>query len=120
MRELKLIVKRKVFDDIVRGARKEEVRDIRPSSESRYIVVNENGVVECDGSGNAIPVEYDAIRFRVGYESGSSNVLVEILKSYTRYIVDENDNVVEYLYDDYMYQCQEIVYELGKIIEINR
>lgn len=120
MRELKLIVKRKVFDDIVKGVRKEEVRDIRPSSESRYIVVNGNGVVECDGNGNAIPVKYDAIRFRAGYESGSPNVLVKITRAYTRFVVDEEDNIVEYLYDNFMYPCQEIVYELGKALEINR
>lgn len=119
MRELKLVIKRKLFDDILKGVKREEVREIRPSSESRYIVLN-NGVAAYDGNGNTIPVKYDAIRFRVGHNISSPNVLVEIDNTYTRYIVDENDEVLTYLYDDFMYECKEIVYELGRILEINK
>lgn len=117
MKVLTLIIKQKYFDLIMKGEKTQEFREIRPSTEKRYVQLDEDGYEKIDENGNSIPIEYDAIRFYVGYNKNRDSALVEVKGAYTEIFVDENDEIIDYEYNGEYYIAQQIVYDLGEVLE---
>lgn len=117
MKILNLIIKQKYFDLIMKGEKKQEFREIRPSTEKRYVQLDEDNIEITDENGNSIPVEYDAIRFFVGYNKNRDSALVKVESAYTEIFVDEDGEIIDYEYNGDYYIAQQIVYNLGEILE---
>lgn len=117
MKILTLIIKQKYFDEIIAGTKKQEFRDIKPSTEKKYIEIDKEGYALNDKNGNDIPIKYDAIRFYVGYRKDRDTALVEVKDAYTETYVDEDGKPI--IWDQYGpdYWAERIVYNLGKVLE---
>lgn len=112
MKILTLIIQQKFFDEIVKGVKKQEFRELRPKSEKKYIVYDDNDEFD--------PIAYNAIRFYVGYNKDRDTALVEVLGSFFQDLLDEDGNIVELVDEKGIeYDAMNIVYDLGKIIEVN-
>ena len=118
MKILTLIIKQKYFDEILSGAKTQEFREIRPSSQSKYCELDEEGFCK-EVDGVFIPRKYDAIRFYVGYNKNRASALVEVKDANIELFVDENDEFIELVQDGVPYLAAQIVYDLGKILEKN-
>lgn len=119
MRVLNLIIKQKYFDAIMSGRKVQEFREIRPQNENKYIELDEDGYALEDEHGNCVPKKYDAIRFFVGYNTDRDTALVEIVGAHTEVFVDEEGKPITYEYKGEEYWAEQIVYDLGKILEHN-
>ena len=118
MKVLNLIIKQVFFDQIIAGTKKQEFREIKPTTEKKYIQIDDEGYPLLDENENCIPIHYDAIRFYVGYKPDRDSALVEVKDAYTEVIVDENDQPLMYILDDGTeYWIEQIVYNLGKVLE---
>lgn len=120
---LYLIIKQKYFDMIMAGTKKQEFREVRPTNISKLLELepdpeNPGQMVEIeDENGNAIPIKYDAIRFAVGYNKDRDTALVEVKDAYAEIFVDEDGKIIEYEYKGQLWYAEQVVYELGRIIE---
>lgn len=112
MKILTLIIKQVFFDQIIAGTKKEETRELRPKSEKKYIAYAEDETYTA--------IEYQHIRFYVGYNKGRDTALVAVNGAHFEDIVDENGEYIE-LEDEQgrKYDMMNIVYELGDILEVN-
>ena len=125
MKVLNLIIKQKYFDAILTGRKVQEFREVRPSTVKKYIELDEDGFEKEDENGNAVPVQYDAIRFYVGYNKDRDSALVEVVGAHTEVFVDENDQPITYEYgkdsegNPLIWFAEQVVYDLGKILEHN-
>ena len=90
MKILTLIIKQVYFDQILNGTKTEEFREIKPSTETKY--VDRTGI-------KPKPIFYDAIRFYVGYHTNRETALVAVQQASINYFVTD------------------ITYDLGKILE---
>lgn len=123
MRILTLIIKQKYFDEIIAGTKKEEMREIRPTTYKKYIELDPaDGAFLCDDNGNSIPLEYDAIRFYVGYNKDRDTALVEVERAETYFWLDpETDEAITYEdKDGDTWYLEGISYHLGKVLECQR
>ncbi len=114
---LTLIIKQKYFDAIMQGKKVQEFREVRPTNIRRYLQLDEEGFEEEDEYGNALPIEYDAIRFYVGYNKDRDSALVEVESAYCEVFVDSDGVVIEYEYGGQNWFAEQVVYNLGKILE---
>ena len=115
MEILNLIIKQKFFDEIVKGTKKEEFREIRPNSQAKYCQLDEDGyVVSVDGV--LQPRKYDAIRFYVGYAKDRDTALVEVKGARIERFEDENGELITYTHQGEEYVAAQVVYELGNMI----
>lgn len=112
MKILSLIITQANFDKIISGVKKTENREIRPSSERKYVEINDEGAI-------TDIVFYDAIRLYVGYNRDRSSALVEIKDAQLIEIVDDNDNLMYFEYKGVQHQMIDIEYSLGAILEKN-
>lgn len=112
MKILTLQIKRQYLDEILSGEKTEEFREIRPKNAKKYIEY----FTDKNGEEDVKPVKYDAIQFFNGYASDRPEVLIKVKKAEIEYIVDENDNFIEYEENGEMYLTAQMVYSLGKII----
>lgn len=117
MKVLNLIIKQKYFDAILQGRKVQEFREIRPTTVKKYVQIDDEGYEVEDELGNSIPIEYDAIRFFVGYNKDRDSALVEVTSAYTEVFVDENDQPITYEYQGKTWWAEQVVYNLGKILE---
>ena len=111
MKILTLIIKQVFFDAIISGKKKTETRELRPKSETKYI--------EYDQEGNFDAKEFDAIRLYVGYRKDRDTLLVEVKNVEFEDLVDENNNPIELEENGVEYDAMNIVYQLGKVLEVN-
>lgn len=118
MKILTLIIKQKYFDEILAGTKTQEFREIRPSSQSKYCELDEEGFCK-EVDGVFIPRKYDAIRFYVGYNKNRASALVEVKDANIELFVDENDEFILQVQDGIEYYKSQIVYDLGRVIEKN-
>ena len=122
LKVINLIIKQKYFDAILSGKKKKEYREIRPQNERKYVLIDDEGYAVEDENGNCKPVQYDAIRFFVGYNKDRDTALVRITGAYTEMFVDERGEPISYQYgkdengDPITYYAEQIVYELGEIL----
>lgn len=113
MKILTLIIQQKWFDEIIKGKKKQEFRELRPRSEKKYIEYQKDGTFDA--------IKFDAIRFYVGYNKNRDTALVEIKNISFLDFVDENNEmiVLKDLKTGEEYDKMDIVYDLGKVLEIN-
>lgn len=116
---LTLIIKQKYFDAILQGRKVQEFREIRPTNERKYVLLDEKGYAILDDNQNCIPVKYYAIRFYVGYAKDRDTALVEVKSAFTQVIVDDKGNPITYDYEGEEYWAEQVVYNLGRILEHN-
>jgi hypothetical protein len=112
MKTLTLIIKQKYFDQILSGEKKIETREIRPSSEKRHVVIDEEGMI-------TDIIQYDALRLFVGYNKNRDSAIVQVTDSRLLEIVDENGEPIYFEYKGNQYQMIDIEYSLGAILEKN-
>ena len=117
MKILTLIIKQQYFDQIISGEKKQEFREVKPSTEKRLVQLDDEGFELYDENGNSYPVEYDAIRFNVGYNKNRDSALVKVDSAYTEIFVDEDGEIIDYEYNGDYYIAQQVVYNLGEILE---
>lgn len=110
MNILTLIIKQKFFDQIISGEKREETREIRPKTECKYVILDqEEAIIDT--------VKYDAIRFYVGYNKDRDTALVAVKGAIIETIVDENDKEVYFTENGEEHIMCNIVYQLGEILE---
>lgn len=111
MKILTLSIKQNYFDEIKAGKKKTERREVRPSTEKRYVILNEEREI-------TDIIQYDAIKFLTGAYTGTRpSMLVEVKGAHLEEIVDENDNPIIYVENGEENQMIDIIYELGNVIE---
>jgi hypothetical protein len=119
MKILNLIIRQKYFDAIMAGRKVKEYREVRPTTVKKYIQLDSDGYEKEDKDGNAIPIHYDAIRFYVGYEKDRDTALVEVKGEHSEAFVDDNGKPIIYEYGGETWVSEQVVYDLGKILEHN-
>lgn len=123
MKILNLIIKQKYFDAIMCGQKVQEFREVKPTTIKKLLKLDDEGYEVMDEHGNSQPIEYDAIRFFVGYNKDRDSALVEVKSAYCEIFVDEKDKPIEFEYTDpetgrvEYWVAQQVVYNLGKILE---
>ena len=125
-KELQLIIKQEFFDAIVAGKKKQEFREVKPTTIKKYLQLNEDGFELEDDDGNALPIEYDVIRFFVGYKKDRDSAIVEVVGAHCEIFVDDNDEPIIYEHgvdkdgNPLVWVKEQVVYDLGKVLSINR
>lgn len=123
MKVLNLIIKQKYFDSIMAGQKVQEFREVKPTTIKKLLKLDDEGYEILDEHGNSQPIEYDAIRFFVGYNKDRDSALVEVKDAYTEIFVDDKDEPIEFEVLDEQtgkveyWVAQQVVYNLGKILE---
>lgn len=123
MKILNLIIKQKYFDAILDGSKVQEFREVKPTTIKKLIQLDEDGYEIVDEFGNSLPIEYDAIRFYVGYNKNRDSALVKIKDAYTECFVDENNEPVTYEIgkdedgNSLLWLVEQVVYNLGEVLE---
>lgn len=97
---LTLILKQKWFDEIAAGRKHKEMREIKPSTERKYIKFDTDGYPVEDENGNCVPIHYDYILFYVGYNTDRDAMLIECKGATTEVILDEKGEPVFYFIND--------------------
>lgn len=122
MKTLKLIIKQCFFDEIIKGTKKKEFREVKPTTIKRLLQLDEEGFEIEDADGNAQPVKYDAIQFHVGYNKDRDSALVEVVGSHCEIITDENGEPIIYEHgidengEPLVWVTEQVVYSLGKVL----
>ena len=96
---LTLIIKQKYFDEIIAGTKKQESREIKPSTERKYILFDNEGYPIEDENGNTVPIQYDALLLYVGYQPNREAALLEVVSAETALYVDDNNEPIFYFID---------------------
>lgn len=110
MNILTLIITQANFDKIISGEKKIETREVRPTTEKKYVVINKEGAI-------VDVLVYDAIRFYVGYNKDRDSALVKVEGEQLIEIVDEKDQPIYYTHKNEKHQMIDIEYSLSDIIE---
>ncbi len=117
MEILTLSIKQKFFDEILAGTKKQEFREIRPNSQSKYCELDEDGYVK-EIEGVLQPRKYDAIKFLTGeYKGKRPFIVVEVKDAKIELFEDENHELVTYAYQGEQYIAAQVVYDLGEVLE---
>lgn len=119
MNILTLIIKQKYFDAILAGRKVQEFREVRPTTIKKLLQLDEEGFEIVDEHNNSQPIQYDAIRFYVGYAKDRDTALVEVESAYCEIFLDDEGNPISYEYGGQYWEAQQVVYNLGKILEHN-
>ena len=123
MKVLNLIIKQRYFDAIMCGQKVQEFREVKPTTIKKLLKLDDEGYEILDEHGNSQPIEYDAIRFFVGYNKDRDSALVEVKSAYTEIFVDDKDEPIEFEVLNEQtgkveyWVAQQVVYNLGKILE---
>ena len=123
MKILNLIIKQVYFDAIIRGEKTQEFREVKPTTIKKLLQLDEEGFEVIDEHGNSQPIQYDAIRFYVGYNKDRDSALVEVKDAHCEIFVDEDGEPIEWEVINPKtgkteYWCAEqVVYDLGKVLE---
>jgi hypothetical protein len=123
MKILNLIIKQKYFDLIMQGRKVQEFREVRPTTIKKLLQLDEDGYEIEDENGNAVPINYDAIQFFVGYNKDRDTALVEVKSAYCEIFTDESGEPITYEYgkdkegNPMQWIAEQVVFNLGKILE---
>lgn len=126
MKTLTLIIKQVYFDEIIKGTKKQEFREVKPTTIKKLLQLDEDGFEIEDENGNAQPIKYDAIKFYVGYNKDRDNALVEVLGAHCEIFVDANGEPITYEHGrdkdgkPLLWYAEQVVYDLGKVLEVHR
>lgn len=122
MKTLTLIIKQCYFDEIIKGTKKQEFREVKPTTIKRLLQLDSDGYEVEDENGNAIPIRYDALLLYVGYAKNRASALVEIKSAYCEIITDENGEPIIYEHgidengEPLVWVAERVVYNLGKVL----
>ena len=125
MKVLNLIIKQCFFDEIIKGTKKQEFREVNPTTIKKLLQLDEEGFEIEDADGNAQPIKYDAIQFYVGYNKDRDSALVEVLGAHCEIFVDENNEPITYEHgrdkdgNPLVWVAEQVVFDLGKILSHN-
>lgn len=110
MEVLSLLIKTKAFERILSGEKKEETREITPSTQKKYVTITPDEVT--------IHL-YDAIRFIAGNQADAPEALVKVDKIEMEYEPDEEGYIQleETEEGELIILDAEMVYSLGNILE---
>ncbi len=123
MKILTLIIKQQYFNEILSGTKKQEFREIKPTTAKRLIQFNQDGTIPIDKNENSIPIKYDALRLYAGYNKNRDTMLVEVKSASVDFIRDDNGEQIKDLIgkdekgQDVWWWFEEITYNLGKVLE---
>lgn len=107
------------FDQILKGEKKQEYREITEKNEAKLLRMDADGYAVENEFGNSVPKKYDAIQFLVGYHTDRQCMLVEIESAFTEIYVDEEGNPISYEKDNGdVFICELLTYNLGNIIAV--
>ena len=115
MRTLQLLIRQKYLDAIKDGRKVQEFREVRPNNIKKYLQLDEECYEIEDENANAVPIEYDAIKF-TSKETGDT-ALVEVRATRSEIMMDDNHKPIEYQYGGQTWVVERVVYDLGKIID---
>lgn len=122
MKILKLIIKQCFFDEIIKGTKKQEFREVKPTTVKRLVQLDKDGYEVEDENGNAIPIQYDALQLYVGYAKNRASALIEVKSAYCEIITNENGEPIIYEYgtdekgEPLVWVVEQVVYNLGKVL----
>ena len=125
MKTLTLIIKQCFFDEIIKGTKKQEFREVKPTTVKRLLLLDKDGYEVEDENGNAQPIKYDAIQFYVGYNKDRDSALVEVLGAHCEIFIDENNEPITYEHgrdkdgNPLVWVAEQVVFDLGKILSHN-
>lgn len=114
-----LIVRPDYFDRILSGELTQWFLPVTPRSLKDLIQLNKRGFEVEDVDGSSIPVHYDAIEFMTCNVDKWNTILVEIKDAHTEVFANEDGNPFWYEHSEHDWLVQQVVYDLGKIIEKN-
>ena len=126
MKILNLIIKQVFFDQIIEGTKKQEFREVRPTTIKKLLQLDDEGYEVEDEHGNAQPIKYDAIQFYVGYNKDRDSALVEVVGAHCEIFVDDNGEPITYEHgrdkdgNPLVWVAEQVVYDLGKVLELQR
>jgi hypothetical protein len=117
MSNLTLSIKQVYFNEILSGIKKTETRELRPKTNSKYLLHKDGNLVIVD---NEIKTkDYKTITFLTGaYKGKRAKMVVEVLSSEVVLYEDENGELIT-LTDENQeeYFASVIEYKLGEVIE---
>lgn len=121
MKTLTLIIKQCFFDEIIKGTKKQEFREVKPTTISRLLQLDAEGYEIEDAAGNAQPIKYDAIQFYVGYAKNRASALVEIKSAFCQIPLENGEPIIyEHGTDKHgnplTWVVETVVYNLGKVL----
>lgn len=122
MKTLTLIIKQCFFDEIIKGTKKQEFREVKPTTVKRLLQLDKDGYEVEDENGNAIPIQYDALKLYVGYAKNRASALVEVKSAYCEIITDEKGEPIIYEHgidkngEPLVWVAERVVYNLGKVL----
>lgn len=122
MKTLTLIIKQCYFDEIIKGTKKQEFREVKPTTIKKLLQLDEEGFEIEDENGNAQPIKYDALQLYVGYAKNRAYALVEVKSAYCEIITNEKGDPIIYEYgtdekgNPLVWVVEQVVYNLGKVL----
>ncbi|MEG2495585.1 MAG: ASCH domain-containing protein [Mucinivorans sp.] len=125
MKILTLSIKQQNFDDILSGEKTQEFREVRPTTQKKYLKFISNGKTYDDlgdvpdgGEIGADLIQYDAIKFLTGaYEGVRPFAIVEVKDIAVDFITGDDDLPVPYEVNGKRYFLMDMTYTLGKVLE---
>lgn len=121
MKTLTLIIKQCFFDEIIKGTKTQEFREVKPTTIKKLLQLDAEGYEVEDEKGNAVPINYDAIQFYVGYAKNRASALVEVKSAFCQIPLENGDPIIyEYGTDKHgnplTWVVETVVYNLGKVL----
>lgn len=121
MKTLTLIIKQCFFDEIIKGTKTQEFREIRPTTIKKLLQLDAEGYEIEDEKGNAQPIRYDAIQFYVGYAKNRASALVEVKSAFCQIPLENGEPIIyEHGTDKHgnplTWVVETVVYNLGKVL----
>ena len=122
MKTLNLIIKQCYFDQIINGTKKQEFREVKPTTVKRLLQLDSEGYELEDENGNGIPIHYDALQLYVGYAKNRASALVEVKSAYCEIPLDEDGEPIIYEFgtgkngNPLTWVVETVVYNLGKVL----
>lgn len=115
---ISLIIKQTYFDQIIAGTKKQEFRELKPSTFKKLVQTDaKTGELKLDENEFAIPIWYDAMLLFVGYNKVRDSALVEIKGAKEEVFKDENgEEIYEEFEDGSRFYPSQIVYDLGNVL----
>ena len=122
MKILKLIIKQCYFDEIIKGTKKQEFREVKPTTIKQLLQLDKDGYEIEDENGNAQPIKYDALHLYVGYAKNRASAIVEVKSAYCEILLDESGEPITYekgtdkAGNPLTWVVERVVYNLGEVL----
>lgn len=121
MKTLKLIIKQCFFDEIIKGTKKQEFREVKPTTIKRLLQLDKDGYEIEDEHGNAQPIKYDALQLFVGYAKNRASAIVEVKSAFCQIPLENGEPIIyEHGTDKdgnpLTWVVETVVYNLGKVL----